>query len=191
MQGDRELVKRCLEGANLAWEALLRIHTPKIYNLCYRFTGNPTEAEDLTQEVFVKVFQTLRSFDPALSQFSTWLNRVARNHLVDHYRRTRHDRANYSLDDEDQSFDPRADPAFEPPRRVEQRERQELLQAALNRLSPEMREVVILRDLQDLDYAEISKVLAVPEGTVKSRLNRGRLELARILKRMLKSERVE
>lgn len=191
MQDDRELVQRCLAGANSAWESLLRLYSPRVYNLCYRFTGNTVEAEDLTQEVFVKVFQTLRSFDPSISQFPTWLNRVARNHLVDHYRRTRHERANYSLDDEERAFDPKAGAESEPSRRVEHRERKEILQAALNRLSPEMREVVILRDLQDLEYAEIGKVLGVPEGTVKSRLNRGRLELARVLKRMLKSEDLE
>lgn len=191
MAEDRELVVRCLAGEAPAWEELLRAHHRKIYNLCYRFTGNLTDSEDLTQEIFIKIFQTLRSYDAGQSQFSTWLNRIARNHLVDHYRRTRHDRANPSLDDEDESIHPRAGADWEAPAEVEARERQELLQAALARLSPDMREVVILRDLQDLDYAEIVQVLGVPEGTVKSRLNRGRMELARVLKRMLSNERLE
>lgn len=191
MAEDRELVVRCQAGEAPAWEELLRAHHRKIYNLCYRFTGNVTDSEDLTQEIFIKIFQTLRSYDAGQSQFSTWLNRVARNHLVDHYRRTRHDRANPSLDDEDESIHPRAGAEWEAPAEVEARERQELLQAALARLSPDMREVLILRDLQDLDYAEIVQVLGVPEGTVKSRLNRGRLELARVLKRMLSNERLE
>lgn len=188
MADDRELVTRCLAGGSAAWEELLQIHHRKIYNLCYRFTGNVTDAEDLTQEVFIKIFQTLRSFDPAQAQFSTWLNRVARNHLVDHYRRTRRDRANASLDDENEKLQPRAGAASEASARVEFRERREVLQAALLKLSPDMREVLILRDLQEMEYAEIVKVLGVPEGTVKSRINRGRLELARILKRMLNSE---
>ncbi|MDE3181523.1 MAG: RNA polymerase sigma factor [Acidobacteriota bacterium] len=191
MAEDRELVVRCLAGEAPAWEELLQAHHRKIYNLCYRFTGNLTDSEDLTQEIFIKIFQTLRSYDAGQSQFSTWLNRIARNHLVDHYRRTRHDRANPSLDDEDESIHPRAGADWEAPAEVEARERQELLQAALARLSPDMREVVILRDLQDLDYAEIVQVLGVPEGTVKSRLNRGRMELARVLKRMLSNERLE
>lgn len=191
MLEDQDLVKRCLTGDDSAWEALLRAHNRKIYNLCYRFTGNTTEAEDLTQEVFIKIFQTLRTFDPVQGQFTTWLNRVARNHLVDHYRRTRHDRATTSLDDQEEGFDPKAGASSGPSSEVEARERKELLQTALGRLSPDMREVIILRDLQELDYAEIAVVLGVPAGTVKSRINRGRLELARVLKRMLKSEGLE
>lgn len=191
MSEDRDLVIRCLAGDGAAWEELLRTHHRKTYNLCYRFTGNTAEAEDLTQEIFVKIFQTLASFDPEQAQFSTWLNRISRNHLVDHYRRTRRDRATASLDDEDEGIHPRAGPASDARASVEARERRDLLQAALSRLPPEMREVVILRDLQDMDYAEIAQTLGVPEGTVKSRINRGRLELARVLKRMLNNERLE
>jgi RNA polymerase sigma factor (sigma-70 family) len=179
-----ELVKRALAGENSAWEELLRGHSRKIYNLCYRFTGRTSEAEDLTQEVFIKVFQTLRTFDAAQGAFATWLNRVARNHLVDHYRRTRKDRLTSSIDEDAGQIEERPSQIEGPMARVESRERRELLQAALDRLSPDMREAVILRDLQDLEYEEISQVLGVPVGTVKSRINRGRLELARILKRM-------
>jgi RNA polymerase sigma-70 factor (ECF subfamily) len=184
VEHDPELVKRCLVGDNSAWEALLRDHTRKIYNLCYRFTGRPTEAEDLTQEVFIKIFQTLKTFDAAQGAFSTWLARVARNHLVDHYRRTKKDRVTSSLEDELGGIEETPSPAVEPVAQVESRERKELLQQALDRLSPDLREAVVLRDLQDLDYDEIAQVLGVPEGTVKSRINRGRLELARVVKRM-------
>ena len=182
MDSELELVKRCLRGDDAAWEALLQAHTHKIYNLCYRFTGRYEDAEDLTQEVFIKVFRTLSTYDPDQAKFSTWLNRIARNHLVDHYRRTRKDRATSTLDDQLPIADPSA--GAHPMGRVESRERREILQAGLNRLSPDLREAVVLRDLQDMDYAEIAQVLEVPEGTVKSRINRGRLELARALKRM-------
>ncbi len=188
MEHDRELVKRCLEGDNSAWEELLRIHARKVYNLCYRFTGRISEAEDLTQEVFIKIFHTLRTYDEAQGGFPTWLWRVARNHLVDHYRRTRKERLTSSLEDELGEVEGRHNPAADPVSRVEARERRERVQAALEKLSPEMREAVILRDLQDLDYQEIAQVLGVPEGTVKSRINRGRLELARVLKRMQEME---
>ncbi len=181
---DLELVKRCLAGENRAWEEVLRLHTRRVYNLCYRFTGRSSEAEDLTQEVFIKIFQTLRTFDAAQGTFSNWLSRVARNHLVDHYRRSRKDRVTSSLDDEIGHLEEKPSAGVEPLARVEARERREMLQAALDRLSPDMREAVILRDFQDLDYDEIAQVLGVPEGTVKSRINRGRLELARVLKRM-------
>lgn len=100
MDADLELIKRCLDGDDGAWAGLLHTHTRKIYNLCYRFTGRPTEAEDLTQEVFIKIFQTLKSFDASQGAFTTWLNRVARNHLVDHYRRTKKDRVTSSIEDD-------------------------------------------------------------------------------------------
>lgn len=182
MDSDSDLIKRCLRGEDAAWEALLQVHTQKIYNLCYRFTGRPEDAEDLTQEVFIKVFRTLKTYNPVQAKFSTWVNRVARNHLVDHYRRTRNARVTSTLDDQM----PIADPSLDghPAGRVESRERRERLQAGLSKLSPDLREAVILRDLQDFDYAEVAQILGVPEGTVKSRINRGRLELARTLKRM-------
>jgi RNA polymerase sigma-70 factor (ECF subfamily) len=184
VEQDQELLNRCLTGEDSAWEALLRGYTRKIYNLCYRFTGRVEEAEDLTQEVFIKVFQTLKSYDAAQGTFSTWLNRVARNHLVDHYRRTRKDRVTSSLEDELPMAEERPSPHMEPAGQVESRERREILQLALDKLSPDLREAVILRDLHDLDYEEIALVLKVPQGTVKSRINRGRLELGRVLKRM-------
>ncbi len=184
MEQDHELVKQCLTGDNLAWENLLHLHSRKIYNLCYRFTGRREDADDLTQEVFIKIFQTLKSFDPAQGSFSTWLNRVARNHLVDHYRRTKKDRVTSSLEETSVRIEEKPARGEHPIERLEHRERHEALQAALEHLSPELREAVILRDLQDLDYAEIAQVLSVPQGTVKSRINRGRLELARLIKRM-------
>ncbi len=184
MEQDQELVRRCLNGENPAWEGLVRAHSRKVYNLCYRFTGRIQDAEDLTQEVFIKVFQTLRSYDSAQGTFSTWLNRVARNHLVDHYRRTRKDRVTSSLDDDSTPLPELPSPRAAPTASVESRERRELLQMALDQMSPDLREAVVLRDLQDLDYQEIAQVLGVPQGTVKSRINRGRLELARVIKRM-------
>jgi RNA polymerase sigma-70 factor, ECF subfamily len=179
-----QLVRRCLAGEDSAWEDLLKAHNRQVYNLCYRFTGGSSEAEDLTQEVFIKIFQTLQTYDDAQGTFSTWLNRVARNHLVDHYRRTHKERLTSSLEEEPKVLQETPSRGEHPMAQLESRERHEMLQAALDRLSPDMREAVVLRDFQDLDYGEIAQVLGVPEGTVKSRINRGRLELARVLKRM-------
>jgi len=184
VEQDQELLDRCLAGEDSAWEALLRAYTRKIYNLCYRFTGRVEEAEDVTQEVFIKVFQTLKTYQAAQGSFATWLNRVARNHLVDHYRRARKDRVTSSLEDELTEAEQKPSQQTEPTGQVESRERREVLQMALDKLSPDLREAVILRDLHDLDYEEIAQVLRVPQGTVKSRINRGRLELGRVLKRM-------
>jgi len=181
---EQELLDRCLAGEDSAWEALLKAYTRKIYNLCYRFTGRVEEAEDVTQEVFIKVFQTLKTYHSAQGSFATWLNRVARNHLVDHYRRARKDRVTSSLEDELPEAEQKPAEQMEPTGQVETRERREVLQMALDKLSPDLREAVILRDLHDLDYEEIAQVLSVPQGTVKSRINRGRLELGRVLKRM-------
>ena len=184
MEQEQELLDRCLAGEDSAWEALLKAYSRKIYNLCYRFTGRVEEAEDVTQEVFIKVFQTLKSDHAAQGSFGTWLNRVARNHLVDHYRRARKDRVTSSLEDELPEAEQQPSPHMEATGQVESRERREVLQQGLDKLSPDLREAVILRDLHDLDYEEIAQVLSVPQGTVKSRINRGRLELGRVLKRM-------
>src|ERR1051326_2095012 len=86
---DSSLVSRCLRGDEPAWEELVRVHTRRVYALCYRFTNSGTEAQDLTQEVFLRVFRTLRTFRSAEGSFATWLARVTRNLLIDHYRRSR------------------------------------------------------------------------------------------------------
>ena len=158
MEQDQELVRRCLNGENPAWEGLVRAHSRKVYNLCYRFTGRIQDAEDLTQEVFIKVFQTLRSYDSAQGTFSTWLNRVARNHLVDHYRRTRKDRVTSSLDDDSTPLPELPSPRAAPTASVESRERRELLQMALDQMSPDLREAVVplvylLRGLEEPSLA--------------------------------------
>ena len=184
MEQEQELLDRCLAGEDSAWEDLLKAYSRKIYNLCYRFTGRAEEAEDVTQEVFIKVFQTLKSYHAAQGSFGTWLNRVARNHLVDHYRRTKKDRMTGSIEDDLEMIAEKPSPGTGPAGHLEARERKEQLQRGLDRLSPDLREAVVLRDLNDLDYEEIAQVLSVPQGTVKSRINRGRLELGRVLKRM-------
>ncbi len=180
---DAEVVRRCLAGDGTAWESVIRSQTRRVYNLCYRFTGQRQEAEDLTQEVFVRMFRTLSKFDPNQGSLNVWLYRVARNLLIDHYRATRRQRMTSSIDDEESPVELRETKAPSPHRAAELGELREMLQKALTRLSPELREAVVLRDLQGLDYREIGQTLEIPDGTVKSRINRGRAELAKILKR--------
>ena len=180
---DAELVRRCRAGESAAWETIVRTHTRRLYNLCYRFTGQRQEAEDLTQEVFLRVFRTLKSYDPAQGAFGVWLHRVGRNLLIDYYRATRQRRLTVSLEDELPRLEEKASAAPRPDRVAALGELSAVLQKALVRLSPELREAVILRDLQGLEYREISQVLDIPEGTVKSRINRGRAELGKLLKR--------
>ena len=186
-----ELAASCMAGDAVAWEQLARTQHRRIYGICYRFTGSATEAEDLTQEVFLKMYRNLGTFDAERGGFNTWLTTLTRNLLVDNYRRSRMDRVSDSLDET-------ADGAEDGPSRAERladtRPGQEQhvaglelraqIQEALQKVSPELREAVILRDLEDMDYKEIAEVLGIPQGTVKSRISRGRSELARLLQRI-------
>jgi RNA polymerase sigma-70 factor (ECF subfamily) len=185
-----QLVRRCAAGDAIAWEEIVQRFHRRIYNICYRFAGSADEAQDLTQEVFIKVYRTVGSFDGEKASFNTWMTTVARNLLVDHFRKKRNDRITDSMDspqgpNEDGPTLSERLVAHEPSQQthVENRERREMVHRALRQISPDLREAVILRDLQDMDYREIAQVLKVPDGTVKSRINRGRAELARVLQR--------
>jgi RNA polymerase sigma-70 factor (ECF subfamily) len=184
------LVHRCITGDAAAWEEIVQKYNRRIYNICYRFAGTADDAQDLTQEVFIKMYRTLSSYDVERGAFVTWVTTVTRNLLVDHFRKSKQDRMTDSLDaapseheDAMPLSDKIEDKAKPPDANVQSREVKEAVHNALQRLSPDLREAVILRDLQDMDYREIAQVLKVPEGTVKSRINRGRAELARLLQR--------
>ena len=185
------LVRLCRTGDPQAWQQLVVSQHRRIYAICYRFTGSATDAEDLTQEVFLKVYRNLASFDVERGSFQTWITTLARNLLVDHFRRTRLERATDSLDagytgDDDGATQASqlADPHPSPEAHASGMELKVRIQQALAQLSPELREAVVLRDLEDMDYKEIAQVLRIPEGTVKSRISRGRGELARLLHRI-------
>jgi len=181
---DHALIDRCLTGDNAAWEQVVRLHSRRVYNLCLRFTGRPQDAEDLSQEVFLRLYRNLVRYRAESGNFITWLTALTRNLLIDHYRRSRNDRRTDALDDKAEAAWPTGTgPGLD--QLVWGREAQEHIQRALCRLSPELREVVILRDLQDMDYKSIAAALALPEGTVKSRINRGRIEMARLLRATL------
>jgi RNA polymerase sigma-70 factor (ECF subfamily) len=183
------IVRRCIDGDSGAWAEMVRAHQKRVYGLCYRFTGNATDAEDLTQDVFLKIYSNLGSFDAARGSLPVWIATMTRNLLVDNFRRTRNQRATGSLDDgwdQTEELKPADRLMATGPSPHEMAARKELahmVQGALARVSVELREAVILRDLQDLDYKEIAQVLGIPEGTVKSRISRGRAELARLLER--------
>jgi RNA polymerase sigma-70 factor (ECF subfamily) len=184
------LIRRCLAGDAVAWEDIVQRYNRRIYNICYRFAGSGDDAQDLTQEVFIKMYRTLASYDVERGAFITWVTTITRNLLVDHFRKTKQDRMTESLDtpaSEHEDAMPLSeqlpDAGISPDVRIQSRETGDTVHRALQKLSPELREAVILRDLQDMDYREIAQVLKVPEGTVKSRINRGRAELARLLQR--------
>ncbi len=187
------LVRRCTEGDSSAWTELVRGQHRRVFGLCYRFTGSSHDAEDLTQDVFLKLYGNLKNFDSSKGGFNTWITTLTRNLLVDHFRKNRLERASDSMDEGweqapgDQEglrmSDRMASHAPSPHDQAAKQELGRMVQAALAKVSPELREAVILRDLQDMDYKEIASVLHIPEGTVKSRISRGRAELARLLER--------
>ncbi len=183
LDAESQLIERCLAGEQGAWEELVQVHTKRVYAICYRFTGSDSEAQDLAQEVFLRIFRSLGSFRAGEGSFTVWLTRLTRNLLVDHYRRTKHERVTDPIDDKLGVLEEKRAQYSRTDGMLAGREAGELLQAALQKLSPELREAVILRDLQEMEYREIARVLDVPEGTVKSRLNRGRAELVKILRR--------
>ena len=184
-----QIVRRCMDGDSSAWAEMVRTHHRRVYALCYRFTGNAADAEDLTQDVFLKIYSNLASFDAGRGSLQVWITTMTRNLLVDNFRRTRNLRVTGSLDEgwdaqeELKPLDRLTASGPSPHEMAVRKELEKMVQAALAQVSAELREAVILRDLQDLDYKEIAQVLGIPEGTVKSRISRGRAELARLLER--------
>ena len=180
LSGDDKLVERCLRGDDDAWESIVNSYSRRIYNLSYRYMGRTDEAEDLTQEIFIRVYQNLSSFRSEAGSFQNWILKVGRNLIIDHYRQTR--RFPQSGGSEDlEMMNLADDKAPSPLRAAEQAEAARFLRGGLQALSPELKEAIVLRDLEGMAYQEIAGLLGIPEGTVKSRINRGRLELARLL----------
>jgi RNA polymerase sigma-70 factor (ECF subfamily) len=176
------LIQRCLQGDQQAWDLIVRQYWRKVFNVAYKFVGKHEEAEDLAQDIFLKIFKSLDTFDRR-ANFQTWLISVSRNLCIDHYRSVRKER---ELVDRGVDASELATAAKEggPVAALEQRDRVELLREALTALPESLRTAVLLRDIQELSYQEIADRLRLPEGTVKSRINRGRTELARQVRKL-------
>ena len=172
-----QLIQRCLSGDQAAWETIVRLYRRKVFNIAYTFVGTHDAAEDLTQDVFLKLFKSLDTFDRR-ANFQTWLISVSRNLCIDHYRSVRKERQTISREMDAADLKP-VSTTPSPHAQLETRDRVALVRKALERLAPTLRTAVVLRDIQELSYQEIAEQLRVPEGTVKSRINRGRAELAR------------
>ena len=176
------LIEQCLAGDQTAWEQIVRQNWRKVFNVAYKFVGRHDEAEDLAQDIFLKLFKSLKTFDRR-ANFSTWLISVSRNLCIDHYRSMRREHEVVTHDVDAASL-ASASTTDSPQVLLERRDRVALLRAALDKLTPSLRTAVVLRDIQELSYQEIAERLEVPEGTVKSRINRGRTELARQIARL-------
>jgi len=176
------LIQRCLRGDQVAWERIVRLHWRRVFNVAYKFVGKHDEAEDLTQDIFLKIFKSLDTFDRR-ANFQTWLISVSRNLCIDHYRSVRKERQTIDRDVDANELSPAAaEPG--PIAALEQRDRVTLLRGALAALPESLRTAVVMRDIQELSYQDIATRLRLPEGTVKSRINRGRTELARQIRRL-------
>jgi RNA polymerase sigma factor (sigma-70 family) len=177
---DAELVTRCQRGDDGAWSELVDRYGRKVYAIAWHFTYDRAEAEELTQDCFLKLWENLDRYEPTEASLLAWIAALSRNLCIDHYRKRRREKGFRFLSDDAVSAilpsgdDPQADAV--------RRERVRFLLEALADLPDELAEVVILRDLDGLDYREIGDFLRLPDGTVKSRLNRARIELAKAIR---------
>ncbi len=177
-----ELIERCLSGDQAAWEAIVRQYWRKVFNVAYKFVGRHDEAEDLTQDVFLKIFKSLDTFDRR-ANFQTWLISVSRNLCIDYYRSVRKERETINREVDASELAP-VSSERRPDAAVEQSDLAALLRQALHTLPASLRSAVLMRDMQELSYQEIAERLGLPEGTVKSRINRGRKQLAHQVRRL-------
>ena len=179
-----ELIRRARGGDGAAWEEIVSLYSRRIFNLAYRFTSSIAAAEDLTQEVFIRIYKTLDQYDAKQGDLSNWLMRLARNLIIDDYRHRQRNPQNSMADAvDDHQYHLRA-VGSSAQKDIERKELASQVQEGIDKLPDDLRTCVILRDIEELSYQEIVDVLKIPEGTVKSRINRGRIELAKILRRM-------
>jgi RNA polymerase sigma-70 factor, ECF subfamily len=184
------LVTRCLTGDQEAWESLVASYELPIRNFSYRFTHRRDVADELTQEIFLRVYLSLGSFKPESGSLRTWLFRLTHNLLVDHHRKEKRYHSTFGGDTLE-TLDLSDEQQLGPLRVLEQLEASGIVAKALESLSPEIRSAVILRDIEGLSYKEISDIADTPEGTIKSRVARGRLELARRIARLKSGVRID
>ncbi len=179
-----ELVRRARAGDGVAWEEIVSGFSRRIFNLAYRFTSSVDAAEDLTQEVFIRIYRTLAQYDSKQGDLANWLMRLARNLIIDDYRHRLRNPQNSMADAvDDHQYHLRA-VGTSAQKDLERREVAAQVQEGIDKLPSDLKTCVILRDIEEMTYQEIVEVLQIPEGTVKSRINRGRIELAKILRRM-------
>ena len=169
------LVERCRRGDDLAWEALVRRLQSRVYAVAYHYVRNTEEARDMAQDVFVRVYERLDSFQ-GNDRFLPWLLSLTRNACIDRLRRIKARPPASDLPVEDGPEIPAGGPS--PEQATDEKDRERLLYRALDGMSERNREIILLKEIQGLKLEEISTMLALPIGTVKSRSNRARLELA-------------
>ena len=176
---EKELVRAAAGGDDAAFAELVRMYENKAFHLALRMCGNEEDASDVAQDAFLAAWKGLPSFRGEAG-FSTWLYRLVSNAAIDHLRRTKHQRGNVSLDDEELNLDA-PDTAPGPQESAEGMELQQVVQEGLNALGDDHRTVLVMREVQCLSYEEIAQALSIDLGTVKSRISRARNALRKIL----------
>lgn len=177
---DLELVESCLRGDSLAWEQVVGRYGRYVYNLAYRFTGRFDLAEDMAQEIFIRIYRRLPMFRKQRGEFKSWVAVMGRNMLIDQLRKDRRGWFKTGGSDEmDQAQTP--DVGGTPLDHLESGEKARFVHECLAELSVDLRAALVLREIEGLSYEEVAAALKAPLGTVKSRINRGRIELARVM----------
>ncbi len=182
---DEDLIEKFQNGDLYAFDLIVKRYKNQLLNFVYRFLGNAEEAEDLVQETFLRVYRNRKAYQK-VAKFSTWIYTIAGN-LAKTELRKRKRRKFFSISDlgyNEKDYDI-SDEAFNPEKDVDGRMKEEIIHREIDDLSPKFREVILLRDVQQLSYEEISQIVNIPLGTVKSRVNRGRLKLQEKLKHIL------
>lgn len=182
---DEDLIERFQQGDTNAYELIVKRYKDQLLNFVFRFLANEEEAQDVVQETFLRVYRNRFAYT-RVAKFSTWIYTIAGNLARTELRRRKRRRL-FSISDmglEDRDYEI-SDEGFNPETHVDSALQEEIIQREISKLSPKFREVIILRDVQELSYEEISKIIRVPIGTVKSRVNRARLRLQNRLKNIL------
>ena len=185
MEEEQALVERARGGDQAAFGLLMERYERQVYRQALGLVGHPEDAADVTQEVFLKVWKGLPAFQGD-SALSTWLYRLTGNAAIDLIRREKKRRGDLSLDDGERGWDSQpADPSDTPPRHLERQELRQAVAWGLEQLSPEHRQILVLREINGASYQQIGQILSLPPGTVKSRVARARLALAKLLREAL------
>ena len=180
LEDDASLVRRCLKDDPVAYRHLVERYQAEVYSLAFRLIGRVEDAEDMTQETFLRAFRALKRYDPT-RPFGAWLHTICTRLCIDHHRRNRARMVSLTQPEEGSAGEERTidleDPADRPDEDAEKSELARRLEALVEELPPDSRAAILLRHQQDLPYEEIARVLQVPLGTVKARIHRARIML--------------
>ncbi|MCX6581572.1 MAG: RNA polymerase sigma factor [Candidatus Aminicenantes bacterium] len=175
----QDIVKKLKAGDTEAWNMLVESFSKKVYNLALNFAGNKDDAAEMTQEIFLKIYNNIDKFEEERN-FSSWVMKLSKNYCIDFWRKTKSSRQNIELD-ENLYTNSVHDHALTPEDSLIQKNDIAYLRRKLQQLPPDLRSLIIMRDIQDYSYQEISESLDIPLGTTKSRINRARLKLAQLI----------